>query len=45
VGVTGYANIHRLKQIGKGGNIESKMRLNSIVEEAKKIVQGEKNDI
>ena len=30
-GVSGYANIHRLKLMGKQGQIDSKMRLNSVV--------------
>jgi len=36
--VTGYANIHRLKVLGKQGQADSKMRLNSVVEEAKKML-------
>lgn len=39
IGVTGYANIHKLKQLGKQGQIDSKLRLNAVVEEAKKIIQ------
>lgn len=36
--ITGYANIHRLKQNGRSSNIESKLKLNTIVQEAKKII-------
>lgn len=38
-GVTGYANIHKLKMLGKQGQIDSKLKLNAVVEEAKKIIQ------
>lgn len=30
--VTGYANIHKLKMMGKHGNIDSRMKLNNVVE-------------
>jgi hypothetical protein len=32
IGVTGYANIHKLKLMGKQGQVDSRMKLNSIVE-------------
>ena len=35
--VTGYANIHKLKLLGKQG--DSKLKLNAVVEEAKKMIQ------
>lgn len=41
--VTGYANIHKLKMMGKHGNIDSRMKLNNVVEEAKKILKLDRN--